>query len=166
VAMGELVVVEPNQGSKPNRFGSYTTYANLFHYDAATKKTKPTARRERDAALTIDGQWEALASELRQHPAYEERKTEEAAQTHFALLASECKAKGWPTPQENPTGYRDLVRACFSDAFLEVADISDDEWGMIRQDFNKPGAVCPPMLLPAKAASGVRRAFSGATAAR
>ena len=165
MAKGEVIVIEPGLSKKQNRFGSYTTYGNLFHYDLATRKTRPAARRDRNPDHTIEEQWEALAAELREHPAYEERKTEEDATTHRALLSAECKAKGWPTPDENPSGYQELARKCFSDEFLELKDLTEDDWGLIRQDFNQPNAVCPPMLLP-KAASGVRRQFSGAIGAR
>ena len=167
LALGEVAIVEPDKSLKANRFGSYTTFARVYHFDVKKAKTRNTARRDRDPNQSLEDQWAALEAELKTHPAYKDR-VYESPETHRSLLSAECKEKGWPTPEENPGGYALLARQCFSDPHLDLADLTDDDWGMIRQDFNTPGAVCPPMLLPSAkvATTGVRRQYSGGAATK
>ena len=160
LALGEVAMVEPDQSTKPNRFGSYTTFARVYHYDVKTGKTRSTARRDRDANQTLEDQWADLEEELKTHPAYQDRKV--TAETHRSLLTAECKAKGWPTPDENPEGYTALMRTALDDAFIDLPDVEDDVWGELREEFNKPGALCPPEIAAAKPATDKPKGrFSG-----
>jgi hypothetical protein len=149
LALHEVAVVEPDQSVKPNRFGSYTTFARVYHYDVKTGKTRSTLRRDRNPNQTLEDQWAELEAELRDHPAYKDRKAE-AADTHLSLLSAECKAKGWPTPEENPEGYVKMCQEVLGDPMIEkLSDIDEELWGEVREGFNQPGAVCPSQIVVA-----------------
>jgi hypothetical protein len=101
----ELFIATARSSTKKNRFQSYSTYANLFHFDG--KNSRATRRRPIDHAVTMDQQWARLEEELKTHPAYAERpktesETEDAPETELTLLIKDCIAKGWPTPEQQP----------------------------------------------------------------
>lgn len=158
MARDELIIVTANAGTKVNKFGKTSTYANLYHLDGATLRTREAARRPRDPR-PMDEQWEALAAELRTHPAYAERPARETDDeagnptTHLADLCRTCAERGWPTPEQAPVEWLALAARAFKQAAPKAGlrDHDDHEWGRIHQ------AVLDLSALPAALAAAAAR---------
>lgn len=159
LAKDELAILTANQSSKKNKFGKYSTYANLYHYNPVTKAQKETARRPRTEA-TMNEQWEQLEAELRLHPAFAERPASEsdesdgAANTHLSAFIQECAAKGWVTPEQNPAAWLKLMAKAsvppLATPHQKLSDHSDDQWGELRQAMAGRTEI-PKALAPAQA---------------
>lgn len=81
-AAGELVQVEVHQSTKPNRFGTLSTYVRVTGVDPATLRA--TARKARREDGEQGPQWDGdyldeLLERLRSHPAYADRPAREPA---------------------------------------------------------------------------------------
>jgi hypothetical protein len=167
IAKDELFVVTANLASKPNRFGKFSTYANLYHLDGLTKRTKETARLPR-SDKSMDERWEDLATSLRDHPAFADRPASDSdddagnATTHLSALCKECEAKGIPTPEQAPAEWLLLMQAFMEESAprATLGNWDDDTWGRVRQE-TQDLTDCPEILLPAKErlAKGNKGAF-------
>ena len=133
-----------------------STYVNLATVDANNlahpvyrPKADPTAPKRSNLE-----KWAQLREELESHPLYAprpaSRQDDHAGPSHLSELCRECEQRGWPTPDQAPgewlqimaRGYKHPVR-------LKLSDYSDDEWGEIRQTAGKATQI-PALLIPAK----------------
>jgi hypothetical protein len=139
---GEIVIVTANLAAKANRYGKFSTYANLYHYDAATKRMTGAARRPK-SDLSIGEKWTALEAELKRHPAYADRPISEAddadgnAATHLSDLCKTCEARGWPTPEQAPAEWLSMAAKAYKSVPRvnptgSLRDYTDHEWGEIH----------------------------------
>jgi len=153
LAKDEPIMVCANRGTKPNKFGNYSTYANLYHVDPATKRPRETARRPRsDEPMAT--KWERLEKELQTHPAYADRpkgSSDDGPETHFEALEDELRAKGWPTPTYAPNEWLNLLAAFFKhDRRASIKQYADDQWQVLRQALEpKKPEQLPGLLKPA-----------------
>lgn len=157
IAKDELMLTKAGQSSKPNRFNKFSTYANVYHLDAVTKRTSETRRLDRDKTSTPTQQWQKLESLLRAHPAFKDRPISEtdhdedgSAATHLAALCVEMKDKGWVTPEQAPAEWLSLMAAYWQKPERAgLRDWSDDEWGGLRLAVRDLPQI-PAMLAPAQ----------------
>ena len=138
LAKDELCVITAQASTKKNAYGTYSTYANAWHYDGKTSP-RPTRRRPIDKSKTMDEQWHLLEAELRSHPAFAERpaseKDEEAGPTHFSEFCRECTEKSWTTPEQNPQGWLVYLAKVAKEPAprASLASYTQDDWGTLRQ---------------------------------
>jgi hypothetical protein len=153
IAKDELFVVTAISGTKKNAYGTYSTFVNLFHLDAATKRTTQVKRREFDKSKTMEERWEELAAELKTHPSYADRPAgehdEDEGPTHFSELCREMKERGWPTPEEAPVDWMNLMAHAMDEKpRATLNDYTQDEWGEARLILKDCKAL-PGLLKPA-----------------
>lgn len=154
IAKDTDLIITAFQGSKKNDYGSYPTFVNFYTLAPGATQGKPIPKREYDKGSNMDMDLAQLLSELTGHPAYALRPSSEQvdddgnAKTHFAALCQECQAKGWPSPEQNATVWLSKLSEVLGRELASLSQVSDDEWGEIRQTF-EPVAACPAWLAPA-----------------
>ena len=144
LAKDELFIARAAQGTKKNKYGNYTSYTNLFHYNHETKQSAPAKRTGAfDATETMLDRWEALEAELKAHPAYADRPASERDEdgvpaSHLSALVGECQERGWPHPEQCPPQWLGMMAKAFkTEARGKLTDYSDDQWGAIRLKFKE-----------------------------
>ncbi len=144
VKANDVIQVEAQLAKKANKYGKYSTYANVSHVFLDDKKqwrTKWVDKYELDKDLDIDAQWEILLSDLKTHPSWSvremaKRETEGGGEylapwdkpAYKAAEPALVKA-GWP---EFHHGTKDAWLAFVKRAapgVNTVEDIPDAMWG-------------------------------------
>lgn len=160
MAKGEIVCVTANQGKKPNKFGSFTTYANLYHVDPITHKTTPATKPMFDENVGMDERLEKALTDLRTHPAYAERPKRdedehevavETTPSEFVLFCKLVAEKGWPLYGEVPRPYLDMAEKLGGAKYGSEADVPDAVWTKMREGAGKAKDV-PKAVAEAKKA--------------
>lgn len=137
LAKDEYCQVEAIQGTQPNRYGKYNTYAKVCHIDPVSKRPKQTARAERVEGRPLEDYLDDLLEKIKAHPAYSERpqraeqedpyaddgpaedspfgadtgshSKEAIAERAMNAYDVAAQKKGWPSLKEAPTEYLELV---------------------------------------------------------
>lgn len=149
----QVVAIEARSASKKNRYGSYSTYANLFAVGADLKTTplRPV-RNDGDMEVRLK---EALKA-LEKHPnwgARPKRTTEDEeaeAYTPFDDFQSVVKQKGWPDPLgKAKDAYLGIARTIAKRTFASLSEVDDATWAAMiakAKDAAKPPKVLEPFL--------------------
>ena len=78
VKAGDLIQVEAQLASKPNKYGNYSTYANVSNVTKDEKtgrwRTKWVDKYDIDKDLSMEAQWEILLSDLKRHASWQVRE--------------------------------------------------------------------------------------------
>ncbi len=146
----QVVAIEARAASKKNRYGSYSTYANLYAVGADLKTTplRP-ARNEGDMEVRLK---EALKA-LEKHPnwgARPKRTTEDEeaeAYTPFDDFRNRAIAKGWPDPVKAAPGYLTIAKAICKKDIKSLSEVDDATWAAMITGLDK-AAKMPKALEP------------------
>lgn len=143
-AKDEVVIFTATQGTKKNEFGSYATFVNMGIYVRGQARPKEAPRRPKVEGETMEIALDKLLAELKSHPAWAARPAHEtddedgSANTHLSALCKEATANGWPTPEQAPAEWLALYSALYGEAARSsLGEISEDDWGQVRQDVAK-----------------------------
>lgn len=139
LAKDELFILTASQSKEPNKYGKHATYANFYHLAPGQSQGRPISKRPRSEE-DLDTAVEKLRDELKGHPAYADRPSNESddehgnATTHLSAFCKECAEKGWSTPETLPGPWLALLTDFYKrpKAASSLADFTDDEWGQIR----------------------------------
>lgn len=154
-AKGDLICVEAASASKPNRYGSFSTYANLSRVNPTTLAKTPI-KVARDESVSMDERLETLLDEIRAHPAFAPRpslKTDESPTElpEREAFDAECKSRDWPDSWGAPDEHLALANASLGAKHRSLSDLTADDWTRhlagLRKNV-KPGAV-PKLLVEA-----------------
>lgn len=158
-AAGELIAIEARQGAKDNKFGTKSTFVNLFHVDPVTFKTTQI-RVERNPSEAGDERRERLLGLIYAHPCYKEREKRESSAsgpTHRGELEKELNFRGWP-PTTEPE-WLPMMNAYHETTKLSLDAFTDDHWGQIRQKLSTREQL-PKLLQPAMDRLGEKDPFA------
>lgn len=151
------------QGKEPNKYGKFATYANWYTlkannaggWDTVMTPKQPRTEEDLDACVL------RLREELKAHPAYAERAAAETddeqgnATTHLSALVKEMTERGWPTPEQNPSGWLTMMGTFFKlpAPKASLSEHDDHEWGQIRQALQS-AEKCPTSIQPVETNMG------------
>lgn len=144
---GDAVMITATQSKDPvvkdGRKLSKVTYVNWFKVDGNNATPLYSPKRDpNEQPASLQQQWDAIEPLIRSHPAYAPRVDSEAsdhsqaaAATHLQALSSMCRAKGWPTPDQQPVAWLNFMKVAFQqeEAKARLTDWDDDDWGECRQ---------------------------------
>lgn len=177
VKANDLIQVEAQLAKKANKYGKFSTYANVSHVyqEGGQWRTKWVDKYELDKDLTIDAQWEILLSDLKTHPAWKVREmAKRDDEGHggggggeylapwdrpaYKAAEPELRKKGWP---EFHHGTKDawlkFASAAAKTAFATVDDIPEGFWsGLVAylpQAKEVPAVLAAVKAAPAPAAA-------------
>jgi len=151
---GKPVVIVPKLADKPNKFGAFNTYANVYALNPANG--------QRGASLGSydkEDTFESLLDAFQTLPFYKERvrgetHTEEGEKVDNldAEIDLHCKRLGWPTPTENEKGWIEIAS--------EISGTDELMWDAVGPEAKKAirdsvadapdGEELPDELKPAK----------------
>lgn len=154
VAANELIAIAPKAAKEKNKYGKYSTYANVYKVDPHTKASKyidtKTERTDQDSSEII----EALFEEIKKHPSYQEREkhqSEEDAGTEIAELFEEFQGKviglGWPAVPEAKNEYLGILSRGLKKEVKDFSDLTASDWRFTLDGLKeaKAGAIPKPL---------------------
>lgn len=146
VAKGELIQIETKLGTAAEAGSTPPTYVNVTRLDPKT--FAPLGRAEigepKSAKPDRKAYLEELIEMVEEHPAFAARPSGPSHQSELAKLLAE---RGWPNWDEAPQEWEALVRG-WTTGDCGVHDLTDDQWGDLRQKFNGANQI-PKLLQPA-----------------
>lgn len=142
---------------KPHRQPS--NHISVYRVDALGKADRITPPKD-------DGEWSDYEAALPLIPAFSARPKRNSGPTHYQGLCEDLVARGWPTPDDNPKGWLNLLGG-FGISVASTDQIQDDTWGEVRLELKKApeGTACPPQIAPSAVAPKVTGLFGGAAPA-
>lgn len=151
----ELVLFGARQGTKPNDYGNFYTYANGYHL---SDDLIPTAceRQERIEGGVSD-RYNVLLATLKQTSAWADRPVSEedaeggseAASGALVSLVNAIRIKGWPTFAEANDAWLDFLAKVFPDGGRKksISEYSDGDYAYLEKKV--VGAVKAPPVIQA-----------------
>lgn len=128
----ELICVEAAAAKKPNRYGSFSTYANLSRVNE--KREKVPIKVGRDESVSMDERLEALLEQIRAHPAFAPRPNRDEASSDATrnperdAFDAECEARDWPDSWGAPDEHLVLANASLGKKLANLSELSADDW--------------------------------------
>jgi len=133
-AKDELVSLWAGRSEKKNRYGSFTTYANVDRVNPKTLQTTRLKEKVLKEGIGLEDAWETLESRLQKHPAWGERpkrrndEEEAGSYTPFDDFCSRIVAKGWPKFEDAFGEYLAIAGKVAKKDFSLQSDVPDDIW--------------------------------------
>lgn len=121
VEKDELIAIDAGRSKEKNRFGSYTTYANVYRVDPKTLVKTPARKRVGSKDRPMDETFAEIEELLADHSAWAPRpkrdvEGETGEDSSQGLLANEVRVKGiWPDTEK------------YEKEYLKVCQRMDDE---------------------------------------
>lgn len=148
----EIIQIKAAESSKVNRYGSKSTYANIFHVKSAghAERTKdyPYPAELND---NLDGKLDHLIEQIRQHPAYGDRpvrethEEEEAGGLPSDTFSAALAKAGWPSLAKAEKEYLAIASKAAGTTFKAAADVPKETWdelaGVVASGKAMPPAV-------------------------
>lgn len=139
VSKGEIVKVEAAQGSKPNRYGKYTTYANVYKLTNTQSGWIATRSQygwpgQDPTTLDLDAKLDTLVGLIREHDAYGERAVRERVEAGAApwdVFAAALETHGWPPIGAAQAEYLEIASRIGKVKYTDLADVPTDVFGQM-----------------------------------
>ncbi len=148
-ALGKPVILKNgDQGGCP-------TYVNAWRIEGPNHKATRIFRpkhEDGEVKVAMNDQWlNELEPEIRKHSAWAEREVKVEDGSHLSELCKECTALGWPTPEQAPVEWLELVAMSFEEPKPRAAlsSYNDEDWGSVRlavQEGQKTAPGMPPQF--------------------
>jgi hypothetical protein len=128
IPKGEIAVFEANRSKKPNKYGKFSTYANLFIYDPITQKSARVGPTEHDFDTPMETKFQQLCDALKEHTAYAERPKRDEDGGPWDELAKMATKSGWPDYYKNQESYLAWLATVLKREIGCPGDVTDVEW--------------------------------------
>jgi hypothetical protein len=153
-AKDQLIAISAARSRDRNKFGTFTTYVNVFSVEERSFHTTQIREKRLDREKSLDEVLEDMETELRAHPAWGERaKREEREdqgavhQSPWQLLEQEVAAAGyWPSVPKAWKGYLEMASAVSkvlngkATKYETTADVPEDVVAQLRDGHSKSAA--------------------------
>lgn len=160
IPKGEIAVFEANRSKKPNKYGKFSTYANLFIYNPVTEKSTPVGPTEHDYDTPMETKFQQLCDALKEHTAYAERpKRDDDSGGPWDEFAKSATAAGWPDYHKNQNAYLAWFAIMLKREIGSPGDITEGEWTSTAAKMAGKSAPKPLMDLVAKHAASAADDF-------
>lgn len=148
----EIIQIKAAPSKKPNKYGTHSTYANVYHVRNAN-----SAERTKDYPYPSGTEWgdpqlEILLEEIKQHPAYGERPKRdsqedeaEAPATPFDNFCAALSTKGWPGFGIAEDEYLAIAGKVGKKTYKASGDVPDDVWAEMQKVVDS-GKAMPPAI--------------------
>lgn len=134
VAKDELISIWAGRSKEKNRYGSFTTYANVDKVDPKTLQTIRIKEKVLERGISLEDAWKQIEERLKKHPAWGERPKRQSdidAAESYAPFDDFCQlivAKGWPKFEDAFGEYLAIAGKVAKKDFSLQSDVPDDIW--------------------------------------
>jgi hypothetical protein len=139
-AKDELIQIKAKQGTKPNKYGKLSTYANVWHVVQSpngfsvrqTKKVEFTGDHPEYGDELLD----VLVALIKKHPAYAERpkRESEMGSAPWDAFQSALEAAGWPALGDCKDGYLRLANKAGKTDHTDIGNVARSVWDALAKE--------------------------------